>query len=408
MLSSKEYKELFPALKRKINGHDLIYLDNAATTLRSKEVMDAVCEYSLNHHANVHRSSHTLAAEATKMYEDARERVANFIDAENEEIIFTKGATESINLIAYSLATSKIIQPEEEILITTLEHHANFVPWQQIGKIFNIRVKYYQAKNGIFNFDDYLTYISHKTRVISITAVSNVTGQVIPIEELISKVRQIRKDIIIVVDGAQSVPHLPTNVKKMDADFLVFSGHKMLGPTGVGVLFGKKEYLNKINPFLFGGEMIDKVTTKDTSFNILPYKFEAGTPNVDGAVGLAKAIEILEDIGMQNIKEHDKILTDYAIEQLKLLNFLEIYGPKNESQCSIVSFNVKGIHPHDVSQLLNDLYGIAIRSGHHCAQPIMEELGVKSTCRISFYIYNEKEDIDKLILGLKKVWEWLK
>jgi cysteine desulfurase/selenocysteine lyase len=408
MLSSKEYEEIFPALKRKINGHKLIYLDNAATTLRPKEVMDAVNEYSLNHHSNVHRSTHTLAAEATQYYEDARSEVANFINAEAEEVIFTKGATESLNLIAYSVAVSNILQSDDEILISTIEHHANFVPWQQIAKIFNLKIKYYPAKSGIFDLSDFLKHITNKTRLVSITALSNVTGQLIPVNTLIKQIRNIREDIIIVVDGAQAVPHLPIDVKHMDCDFIAFSGHKMLGPTGIGVLYGKRKYLNMMTPFLFGGEMIDKVSTDGTTFNVLPYKFEAGTPNVDGAVGLAKAIEILESIGMDNIQEHDKQLTSYALKKLKELDFLEIFGPQDETQQSIISFNMKGVHPHDVAHMLNDLTGIAIRSGHHCAQPLMKEFGTTATCRVSFYLYNEEEDVDKLCEGLKKVWEWLK
>jgi len=408
MLSSNKYEEEFPALKRKINGHRLVYLDNAATTLRPKRVMEAVSEYSLNHHANVHRSTHTLASEATQMYESSRQKLADFINAKKEEIIFTKGTTESINLLAYSLAISNMIQPGEEILITTMEHHSNFVPWQQIGKLFNIKIKYFPVKKGIFEPDDYFNYITSKTKVISITGISNVTGQVIPINLIVEKARKIRNNVIIIVDGAQYIPHFSVDVKSLDIDFLAFSGHKMLGPTGIGVLYGKKEYLEQMSPFLFGGEMIDKVSMEDTTFTILPFKFEAGTPNVDGSVGLAKAVELLQQIGMNNINQHDKMLTKYALEKMKNLDFLEIYGPQDEFQSSIVSFNMKGIHPHDVAHLLNDIAGVAIRSGHHCAEPMMNELGVKATCRVSFYVYNQKDDIDILIYGLKKVWEWLK
>lgn len=408
MLSSNKYEEEFPALKRKINGHRLVYLDNAATTLRPKRVMEAVSEYSLNHHANVHRSTHTLASEATQMYESSRQKLADYINAKKEEIIFTKGTTESINLLAYSLAISNMIQPGEEILITTMEHHSNFVPWQQIGKIFNIKINYFPVKKGIFELDEYLKYITQKTKIISITGISNVTGQVIPINLIVEKARKIRNNVIIIVDGAQYIPHFSVDVKSLDIDFLAFSGHKMLGPTGIGVLYGKKEYLEQMSPFLFGGEMIDKVSMEDTTFTILPFKFEAGTPNVDGSVGLAKAVELLQQIGMNNINQHDKMLTKYALEKMKNLDFLEIYGPQDEFQSSIVSFNMKGIHPHDVAHLLNDIAGVAIRSGHHCAQPMMNELGVKATCRVSFYVYNQKDDIDILIYGLKKVWEWLK
>lgn len=408
MLSSNEYEEEFPVLKRKINGHRLVYLDNAATSLRPKQVMEAVTEYSLNHHANVHRSTHTLASEATEMFESSRQKIAKFINAQEEEVIFTKGTTESLNLVAYSLAISKIVKPDEEILITTMEHHSNFVPWQQIGKIFNIKIKYFPLRKGIFELDEYLKYINLKTKIISITGISNVTGQVIPINMIVEKARKIRKDIIIIVDGAQYVPHISVNVKSLDIDFLAFSGHKMLGPTGIGILYGKKEYLERMSPFLYGGEMIDKVSMEDTTFTILPYKFEAGTPNVEGSIGLAKAVDFLQQIGMNNIAQHDNELTQYALEKMKKLDFLEIYGPKNNLQSSIISFNVKGIHPHDVAHLLNEIAGVAIRSGHHCAQPMMTELGVRSTCRVSFYIYNQNEDIDILIEGLKKVWEWLK
>jgi len=408
MLSSNEYEEEFPVLKRKINGHRLVYLDNAATTLRPKRVMEAISEYSLNHHANVHRSTHTLASEATEMFESSRQKVANFINANEEEIIFTKGTTESLNLLAYSLAISKIVKPDEEILITTMEHHSNFVPWQQIGKIFNIKINYFPVKKGIFELDEYLKYITQKTKIISITGMSNVTGQVIPINMIIEKARKIRNDIIIIVDGAQYVPHISVDVKSLDMDFLAFSGHKMLGPTGIGILYGKKKYLEQMSPFLYGGEMIDKVGKDDSSFTILPYKFEAGTPNVDGSVGLAKAVELLQQIGMDNITQKDNELTQYALEKMRKLDFLEIYGPQNNLQSSIISFNIKGIHPHDVAHLLNDIEEVAIRSGHHCAQPMMSEIGVKATCRASFYFYNQKEDIDILIEGLKKVWEWLK
>jgi len=408
MPSSNEYEEEFPVLKRKINGHRLVYLDNAATTLRPKRVMEAISEYSLNHHANVHRSTHTLASEATEMFESSRQKVANFINANEEEIIFTKGTTESLNLLAYSLAISKIVKPDEEILITTMEHHSNFVPWQQIGKIFNIKINYFPVKKGIFELDEYLKYITQKTKIISITGMSNVTGQVIPINMIIEKARKIRNDIIIIVDGAQYVPHISVDVKSLDMDFLAFSGHKMLGPTGIGILYGKKKYLEQMSPFLYGGEMIDKVGKDDSSFTILPYKFEAGTPNVDGSVGLAKAVELLQQIGMDNITQKDNELTQYALEKMRKLDFLEIYGPQNNLQSSIISFNIKGIHPHDVAHLLNDIEEVAIRSGHHCAQPMMSEIGVKATCRASFYFYNQKEDIDILIEGLKKVWEWLK
>jgi len=329
------------------------------------------------------------------MYEDARSTVANFINAKREEVIFTKGTTESLNSLAYSFSSLL----KGEVLINTLEHHANFVPWQQLFE----NVVYYEVKDGIFNEKDFLNLVNKNTSLISITGQSNVTGQEINMKSLVPKIRKINRDVIIVLDGAQLIPHSKVDVKELDIDFLVFSGHKMLGPMGIGVLYGKKHLLEKMKPFMYGGEMIDQVSIKKTTFNILPYKFEAGTPNVGGAVGLAEAIKYLEEVNMSEVYAHIKQLTSYAIKRLSELDFLEVYGTKDTNHNSLVSFNIKNIHPHDVANLLNDLYGIAIRSGHHCAQPLMKSLNVHSTCRASFYIYNKVEEVDILINGLKKV-----
>ncbi|BBE30515.1 putative cysteine desulfurase [Tepiditoga spiralis] len=385
----------FDSLSKKVNGKDLIYFDSAATTLKPNRVVEAIEDYYKNHNSNVHRSPHTLAGEATTMYEDARDAVANFINAKREEVIFTKGTTESLNSLAYSLSKDL----NGEVLISTLEHHANFVPWQQLFD----NVIYYDAENGVFNEEKYLKLVNKNTSLISITGQSNVTGQEINIKNLVLKIRKINKDVIIVLDGAQLIPHSKIDVKELDIDFLAFSGHKMLGPMGIGVLYGKKYILEKMKPFLYGGEMIDQVSIEKTTFNVLPYKFEAGTPNVGGAIGLAEAIKYLESLNVNEVYSHIKELTSYAIKKLSELDFLDVYGTKDTNHNSLISFNVKNVHPHDVANLLNDLYGIAIRSGHHCAQPLMKNLNVHSTCRASFYIYNTLEEIDVLIEGLKKV-----
>ncbi|UYO99710.1 SufS family cysteine desulfurase [Oceanotoga sp. DSM 15011] len=409
MLLSQKFDLEFPSLNRNINENKLVYLDSAATTLLPKRVANRVYEYSLNHRSNVHRSSHTLAAESTLLLEETRDLLKDFLNASSpKEIIFTKGTTESINLVAYSLAISNFFNDGDEILLNSLEHHANFVPWQQIGKNFNINTKVFKNKDGIFNESEYLNNINKNTRLVAITAHSNVTGQIIDIKDLIKKIKNINEKTLILIDAAQYVPHHEINLKELNADFVAFSGHKMLAPGGIGILWGKKKILNDMNPFLFGGEMIDQVDYEDTSFNILPYKFEAGTPNMEGVSGLNEAIKIINEIGFDLISNHISDITQYAINKLNKLDFIELYGPKDSSQFGIISFNLKNIHPHDVSHLLNDLTGIAIRSGHHCAQLIMKDIGIQSSCRASFYIYNDKNDVDKLYNGLMKVWEWLK
>lgn len=411
-MNSKILCKDFPILNRKIHNKRLVYLDNAATTLKPKIVVESLKDLYYLHYSNVHRGIHTLASEATNLLENSRRKVANFLNASPEEIIFTSGSTLSLNTIVHSFVKSGILKENSAVLVTTVEHHANFVPWQRLSKFYNYRLLYVRPSGrlGTVQIEDFEKFIKEKPDVVAFTGTSNVTGQRFPIK----KIREMFEESILVVDGAQLVPHTKVNVKELDIDFLVFSGHKMLGPTGIGVLYGKKDILEKMEPFLYGGEMIDKVTLKDTTFNILPYKFEAGTPNLAGVVGLGKAIEYLENIGMNEVEKHIKDLTDYAISEFMKLDFLELYGPLDETHYGIISFNLDNVHPHDVAHFLDENFGIAIRTGHHCAQPLMQELSSKSclnfpnaTCRASFYVYNSREDIDLLLEGLKSVKRWL-
>ncbi|GAB6188898.1 SufS family cysteine desulfurase [Marinitoga arctica] len=403
MLYKKDLIENFPILDRKINGKNLVYFDNAATTLTPVNVTNAIKDFYDYHNANVHRGAHLLSNEATEMYENARKVVAKFINAKTQETIFTKGTTESINLFAYSIGKSGWLE-NGEVLITSIEHHSNFVPWQQLAKTFNFNVKYYNPIDGIFKLDEFLSNINEKTKLISVTGLSNVTGQLIPIKEIIDYAHE--KNILIHIDGAQLVPHFGIDVNEMDIDFLSFSGHKMLGPMGIGIFYGKKKLLKKLPPFHYGGEMINWVSIEQTDFAELPEKFQAGTPNVGGAIGLKAAIEYINKIGMDNIKKHSEKLTKYAIEKIKELDFVKLYGP--EDRISIITFNIDNIHPHDVAQILSDKFGVAVRSGHLCAQPLLKQLGTKSVCRASFYFYNTEKEVNRLIEGLKYIKEWFK
>ncbi|KAF2956140.1 SufS family cysteine desulfurase [Marinitoga sp. 38H-ov] len=403
MLLKKDLIENFPILNREINGKNIIYFDNAATTLTPVKVTNAIKNFYDYHNANVHRGAHLLSNEATEMYENARKTVAKFINAKVQETIFTRGTTESINLFAYSIGKSGWLK-NKDVLITTIEHHSNFVPWQQLAKTFDFNVNYYNPKNGIFNLDEFLSHITENTKLISITGMSNVTGQIIPIENIINYAHE--RDILVHVDGAQFVPHFGFDVKKYDVDFLSFSGHKMLGPMGIGVFYGKKKLLKKLPPFHYGGEMINWVRLDDTDFAELPEKFQAGTPNVGGAVGLKAAIDYINEIGFENIIEHSKKLTKYAMRKIKELDFITLYNPEDSS--SIITFNIDNVHPHDVAQILSDKFGVAVRSGHLCAQPLLQQLGTKSVCRASFYFYNTEEEVDVFIEGLKFIKEWFK
>lgn len=402
----------FPSLFRTIKGNRIVYLDNAASTLKPKPIIEKISDFYLNHYSNVHRAVHTLSSESTEMLEEARDILASFLNAKREEIIFTSGTTMSINLIVESLIRSSFLKENDIVLISAVEHHANFVPWVRLSKFHGFNVEFIKPSGrfGTLEEQDFLKFKDLKPKVVSITGHSNVTGQEMNIEYI----RYIFPDAILIVDGAQLIPHEKIDVKDIDIDFLAFSGHKMLGPTGIGVLYGKEEYLEEMEPFLYGGEMIDKVGFSDVSFNELPYKFEAGTLNIAGIVGFGETIKYLENIGFKEIKQHIKDLTFYALEKLKEIEGLEIYGPLDERQLGIVSFNLEGIHPHDLAHLLDEKFGVAIRSGHHCAQPLMSLLKNESnlsvfpngTCRASFYVYNTYGDVDTLIEGIKKVKEW--
>ena len=404
MLSTKSILDIesirkdFQILNRKIHGKSLIYFDNAATSQKPKQVIDSMDDYYKNHNANIHRSIHQLGEEATKLYEEAHEKVADFINADSyQNIVFTKNTTESLNLLAYSL-TSKL-KKGDEIVISQMEHHSNFVPWQQLAKQRELRLKFIKIdEEGNLDESSIKENITKRTKIVSLTHVSNVLGTINPIQELAKIAHE--NGAIFVVDGAQSVPHMPVDVRQLDADFYAFSGHKMMGPTGIGVLFGKKELLEEMPPFLYGGEMIMEVKFEDTKFNELPWKFEAGTMNIAEGVGLSAAIDYLKNVGMENIRDHDKELINYAMSRLKEIDWITTYGP--EERGAVIAFNVDKVHAHDVSQIL-DSEGIAIRAGHHCCMPLMSVLKVSATARASFYLYNTKQEIDKFIEALHKV-----
>jgi cysteine desulfurase/selenocysteine lyase len=399
MLKIEKIRKDFSILKRKVHGKPLVYLDNAATTQKPKVVIDAVKDYYENYNANIHRSIHVLGEEATAAYEEAHKKIADFINADFEEVIFTKSTTESLNLLAYSLTAD--LKPGDEIVISEMEHHSNFVPWQQLALKKKLKLKFIEInKGGTLNEESIKENIKKKKKIVSVTHVSNVLGTVNDIKE-IGKIAH-ENNALMIVDAAQSVPHMKIDVKDLDADFLAFSGHKMLGPTGIGVLYGKKELLEEMQPFLYGGEMIKEVTFENTKFNDLPWKFEAGTPNIAQGIGLGIAVDYLNKVGMENIENHEKELVKYAYEKLNKIKEVEIYGPSPEKRSGLIAFNVKNVHAHDTAQIL-DGEGIAIRAGHHCAMPLASKLGIVASARASFYVYNTKEEIDKLVEGIHKV-----
>ena len=394
----EKLKEDFPILSRKIHDKKLVYLDNSATTQKPKQVIDAITDYYTRYNSNVHRGLHKLSEEATVKFEEAHEKVAKFINADFQELVFTKGTTESLNLLAYSLLTD--LKKGDEILLTQMEHHSNLVPWQQLAKRFGLNLKFIEIdKDGILNLEN--NPINNKTKIVSVAHTSNFLGTINPVKE-IGKIAH-ENNALFVVDGAQSVPHMPVDVKDLDCDFLAFSAHKMLGPTGIGALYGKKELLEKMHPFNYGGDMILEVKFDDTKFNNLPWKFEAGTPNIAGAIGFGAAVDYLNKIGMENIKNHGLELTKHAMRRLNEVKNLEIYGPlRADRRGPLVSFNLINIHPHDTTSLLDD-YGIAVRGGHHCAMPTMKLMNLVGSTRASFYFYNTKEEIDYLTSTLDKV-----
>lgn len=401
MANIKNIKKDFPILKRKINGKRLVYLDSAATSQKPAQVINAIKEYYENNNANVSRSVYRLGEEATEAYEGARKAVAELINAGSEkEIVFVRNATEAINLVAYSYFLPSA-SGGGKIISTVMEHHSNMVPWQFINSN-GIELEFIDiTKDFGLDIENLNQVVSADTKLITVTHASNVLGTINDMGK-ISKIAHDNSSLFM-VDAAQSVPHMPVDVQKLDCDFLVFSGHKMLGPTGIGILYSKEEHLENMKPFMYGGDMIKEVKLKNTTFNDIPWKFEAGTPNVAGAVGLNSAITYLKKIGFDKIRKHEIGLTKYALGEFSKLDNVETYGPKDaDKKGCVISFNIKGVHPHDAASLL-DRQGIAIRSGHACAQPLMERLGIKAVARASGYIYNDKSDIDILIDGIKKV-----
>ncbi len=401
IVNSYELRNDFPIFKKKINGKDLVYLDNASTTQKPYSVINSITDFYSNYNSNIHRAVYQLAEEATELYEQSRKKIANFINVRPEEIIFTRNTTESINLIAHSWARSNL-KKDDVIAITEIEHHSNIVPWQILCQEIGTRLEYVGIdENGFLDVEYLIELISsRKVKLVSISHMSNVLGTIVPIERIIKTAHQY--EIPVIVDGAQSVPHMPVDAKNLDCDFLVFSAHKMLGPTGVGVLYAKKELLEKMKPFMGGGDMIKEVFKFHTNYNEVPYKFEAGTPNIADVVGFGAAVDYLEKIGMENIRKHEIYLTEYALESMQSLKYITIYGPMDSKfRGGVISFNIADIHPHDLATIMND-HGIAIRSGHHCAQVLMQRLDVPATSRASFYIYNTKEEIDKFVNAIKE------
>jgi len=398
-----EYLRDFPILQTKMNGRPIVYLDNGATTQKPETVIRAVADYCTYCNANPHRGAYELSVKATDIYERARVRTQQFIGAARpEEVVFTKNATEALNLVAYSYGLANV-REGDEIVITISEHHSNIVPWQFVAKSRGAVLKYiYLGEDGNLSEADIVQQITERTKIVAVTQVSNVLGLVNDVRAVADRAHAV--GAVVVVDGSQSVPHIKVDVQAMDADFFAFSGHKMLSPMGIGVLYGKYNILDAMPPFLFGGDMIDYVGEQETTFAELPAKFEAGTQNVSGASGLIAAIDYLDKIGFDRIEAIERDLLSYALPQLRELPFVELYGCDSTrgNKTGIITFNVKDVHPHDVSTIL-DSYGVAIRAGHHCAQPLMRYLGQNATCRASFYLYNTHEDIDQFIAALKKV-----
>ena len=396
----EEIKKDFPLLENR----DIAYLDSGATTQKPKEVIEAIKKYYENSNANPHRGAYSLSIEATEQYENTRTKIAEFINAKHrEEIIFSKNATESLNLIAYSYGMDNL-KKDDEVVISIMEHHSNLVPWQKVTKATGSKLNYmYINENYEISDEEIESKITDKTKIVGITHVSNVLGTINNVKEIIKYAH--KKGAIVIVDASQSIPHIKIDVQDLDADFLVFSGHKMLAPLGIGVLYGKREILNNMTPFLMGGDMIEYVYEQETTFAPLPNKFEAGTQNVEGVIGLGAAIDYIQKIGYDKIQEKENEIISYARQELAKLDYLTLYlTPNAQNHSSVISFNIKGVHPHDVASIL-DSENVCVRSGNHCAQPLMRFLGIDSTCRASFYFYNTKEDVDRLVSALNKAYK---
>lgn len=404
-MNVNEIRRQFPILDQEVNGHPLVYLDSAATSQKPLSVIQSLSDYYHGYNANVHRGVHTLGTRATDGYEGAREKVKNFINASStEEVIFMRGTTTAINTVAASYGKANV-GVGDEIVITHMEHHSNIIPWQQLAKETGATLKYVPLQpDGTLSLEDVRNTVTQQTKIVSIMMVSNVLGTINPIKEITSIAHE--NGAVMVVDGAQAAPHLKVDVQDLDCDFFAFSGHKMGAPTGIGVLYGKKALLNKMEPVEFGGEMIDFVGLEESTWKELPWKFEGGTPIIAGAIGLGVAIDFLEDVGLDEIEKHEHHLAAYAMEKMSSIDGMTIYGPKDPGKrAGLVTFNLSDVHPHDLATVL-DSEGIAIRAGHHCAQPLMKWLNVSSTARASFYLYNTEEDIDRLVAGLVKTKEY--
>ncbi|MBB5888176.1 cysteine desulfurase [Lactovum miscens] len=403
MLDSEKIIKDFPILDQVVNDEALVYLDNAATTQKPKQVLDALKHYYGNDNANVHRGVHTLAERATAKFEGAREKLRSFINARSaKEILWTKGTTQSLNWVAQF--ARQVLQPDDEILITVMEHHSNLVPWQQAAKATGASLKFVYLKDGKLDLNDLAAKLTSKTKFLSITHVSNVLGVINPVKEITKLAHQY--GTLVVVDGAQSTPHMAIDVQNLDVDFFAFSGHKMMAPTGIGVLYGKQELLEKFEPIEFGGEMIDFVYEDHSTWTELPWKFEAGTPNISGAIGLGAAVDYLNSIGIDAIHQHEQELVDYIMPKMRAISGLTIYGPEDNSlRTGVIAFNIDNLHPHDLATAL-DMQGIAVRAGHHCAQPLLNYLGTSATARASFYLYTTKDDCDKLVEGILQAKEF--
>ena len=402
-MNIEQIKKDFPLLE----NENITYLDSGATTQKPIQVIKAVEEFYQKYNANPHRGAYSLSVEATEQYENTRTKIAKFINAKHrEEIIFSKNATESLNLIAYSYGLDNL-KKDDEVVISIMEHHSNLVPWQKMTKQTGSKLNYmYINENYEITDEEIENKITDKTKIVGITHVSNVLGTINNVKKIIKYAH--KKGAVVIVDASQSIPHMKIDVQDLDADFLVFSGHKMLAPLGIGVLYGKREILNKMTPFLMGGDMIEYVYEQDTTFAPLPNKFEAGTQNVEGVIGLGAAIDYIENLGYDKIQEIEHEVISYARQELSKLDYLTLYTtPNEENHSSVISFNIKGVHPHDVASIL-DSEGVCVRSGNHCAQPLMRFLGIDSTCRASFYIYNTKEDVDKLVKALDKAYNMFK
>lgn len=404
---SNPWRDDFPILNQRVNDERLAYLDNAATSQKPQAVIDAVTHFYEHDNANVHRGVHTLAERATRQYETARRKVQHFIHAQRaDEIIFTKGCTDSLNLVA-SAYGSQVIHAGDEIVITVMDHHSNLIPWQQLAIRKHATLKYIDIDDdGQLKMDQAAELITDRTKIVAVTHVSNVLGNVNPIQQLAAIAHQ--HQAVIVVDGAQAVAHLPVNVPELGADFYTFSGHKMLGPTGIGVLYGRHDLLDQMPPYQYGGEMISAVHQQESSWAEPPFRFEAGTQNIAGAIGLGAAIDYLNHIGMENIHQHEQEMVNYLLPKLRAMPGVTVYGPHDPAEhTGVMAFNIDGIHPHDVATAL-DMDGVAVRAGHHCAQPLMERLGVPATVRASFAFYNDQQDADQLLAAIRDTKEFFK